>query len=283
MSRSAKELLTSEKTIAGFRYSDFLGILLMIIPFTISIIFNDSVEESHYFLFIQLSYSIRNINIHPNLLSTLCAVLFYASLIIRYEGVFRAKNLFEALVSILRTFLNCWVLSSLVSISLFPASNSTGNLTIIGFLNNPQSTLLIIALLLSWLGMKAIAGFSWVLFIVAAWRHVLEINSSMGMLGAVFILTLALSLFLQIKNYAIISDFMYDFRSMVSSRSNKNREEIITAVDVAHSQFAFSNKSFLFSQTHDVKIDYDALDVNKDGIIDEKDILLINQHGKDEK
>ena len=160
-------------------------------------------------------------------------------------------------------------------------------MTISECLKNPQSTLLIFALLLSWLGMKAIAGFSWILFIVAAWRHFLEINSAMGMLGAIFILTLALSLFLQIKNYAVISDFMYDFRSMLTPHSNRVRKYVNNTVEIVQSSLDFPGIAQKSPDTtahgENVKIDLDALDVNKDGIFDDKDIMLLHKTKKDKE
>ena len=53
------------------------------------------------------------------------------------------------------------------------------------------------------------------IFIFVAMGHVNDVNNSMGMLGALYIITIAISLFLQISNYSDIRDFVNDFRVSV--------------------------------------------------------------------
>lgn len=148
-------------------------------------------------------------------------------------------------------------------------------------------------LLLSWLGMKTIAGYSWVLFIIAAWKHLLEINDVMGMWGAVFVLTIALSLFLQVKDLTVLGDFMQEFRSNTNPWTDRVRKEIRTAASdlqgrvsdiIVNERTSFASSASGGSrptrstvQESGVSIDFEALDVNKDGVIDEKDFVLLQK------
>ncbi len=282
--------MTSEREILGFRLSDLLGVIIMIIPFLISILFKYT-EEGISFWFIQLS-SDKTTSIRPGLISAVCAVIFYASFITRYDGMFRAKNLFETLVSIVRAFLNCWVIASIIS-TVVPTTIPEKSSTLSVFFNNPESTLLLLAILLSWLGMKTIAGYSWVLFIVAAWKHLLIVNSTMDMWGAVFVLTFAISLFLQVKDYTVMRDFMQEFRGkamrVAASTSMEINAAANDALKKAHNvtEFVKENVSaytdIVFSSSEGsvkpakVKLNLEALDLNKDGVVDEKDFMVLQQ------
>ena len=293
MQDKIKAVATSDKEVMGFRLNDLLGICMMVIPFLISVKFSHQ-GPGNYFLFIQTSPGVKS-SIRPNLISSICALVFYASLVVRYTGIFRAGNLFEGFVSSVRAFLNCWVISALVSLAI-PTNISSNGTPMTGFFSSPQSTLLIIALLLSWLGMKTIAGYSWILFIVAAWSHLLELNSAMGMLGAVFIITLGISLFLQIKDYANIREFMQDFRAKGRGYASKMQDDINSAAfDASEKAQRFGNAvsehidaytgikhpSSDKLQQNGVKINLEALDLNKDGMVDDKDFeLLYNNKSK---
>ena len=77
---------------------------------------------------------------------------------------------------------------------------------------NSEVAFLLFTVLLSWLGMKTVAGYSWIIFIFVATSHMIKVYNSMGMLGAIYIISIAISLFLQISNYSDIKGFFNDFR-----------------------------------------------------------------------
>jgi len=291
MKDKIKAAMISENRILGFRVSDLLGILIMIIPLIITIRFQQEIPGK-YFLFFQIQQG-KTESIRPGLISMLIAVIFYLSLMVRYEGVFRKRNLFEVFVSIVRMTVNCWVIAALVTLVIPETGNQGSSLFAFLFSGN-QSTILVIALLLSWLGMKTIAGFSWVLFIAAAWSHLTQIDAAMKMGGAIFVLTFALSLFLQIKDYTDIKDFWKEFKQKARPVSDEIKTEINAAADDATekarmvsgfvvNQLSTSNRVHFTPSTNEkqspkaVKINLEALDFNKDGVVDDKDFIFLKQ------
>ena len=141
-----KPAVESEKRIRGFRWEDLLGVAIMVIPFLISVFFFHFVPGRRI-LFVQITHD-ESINIKPNLISMLCSVAFYASLMVRYEGIFRVRNGFEAFVSILRAVLNCWVIAALVTL-IIPTEVISRGFAISDFFRNWESTMLLFALLFS--------------------------------------------------------------------------------------------------------------------------------------
>lgn len=208
-------VVKEEKGFSRFSTTDLLGIAIMIIPFIISIVFKHF--KPNKFLFITTKQG-EIINVQPNMVTSIFAVLFYAALIARYN-IFRAANMAEGLISSARAFLNCWVLSSLLSLAI-PSKIFDDN-SIFSLLKqgNKEAFFFTFAVILSWLGMKTIAGYSWIIFIFVAMGHVNDVNKAMGMLGPVYIITIAISLFLQISNYSDIRDFINDFRVSVPKQN----------------------------------------------------------------
>ena len=193
--------------IRDFSAADLLGIAIMLIPFVISIAFEKHISKT----FIIFKTGKEAVNIHPNMITSIFAVAFYAALLARYN-IFRAGNIFEGIISSVRTFLNCWVLSSLISIALPAKEINTNTNTLKTLLQNKEVTFFVLAVILSWLGMKTIAGYSWIIFVLVACANMDKISNHMGMWGALFIITLTISLFLQISSYSNIKDFLSDFR-----------------------------------------------------------------------
>ena len=236
------------------------------------------------------------------------AVAFYAALIIRFD-FFKSNNLGQAIISSIRTFLDCWVIASLLSI-VIPTKEANSSI----FVNMFQSTQLLsllFAVVLTWLGMKSIAGYGWIVFIIAAASNLMKVNNAFERLGAVFIITAAISMFLQVKDLNNIKDFISDFKVGSSKYTSQIRGSINGAVyDAANQAYVVTDyvKKSIGRQSsfepyvphltltpedtrpssadsserdkpsnHGVKIDYEALDLNKDGVFDEKDLLLMHE------
>ena len=282
MKEHTKKVLTEKKTVLGFEIADIIGVFLLLIPFIISLMpitYSEDVSKKIWFIkvgtiTIQQSYSLI-----PTTIPSILAVAFYGSLIVRYN-IFKKDNIIESVISVLRTFLLCWTIASLLKPILSNQENYT------------STYLLIAAVVLSWLGMKTIAGYSWIFFIVAAAMNYVKFDEIIGGRGALFIITLAISLFLQIKDLSKISDFVSDFKVSTASYSESVKGEIHAAVSDATERVASAGSFvkqtvqgagvFIGKLNNDtgssgrgVNIDFEALDVNKDGVVDEKDIKAL--------
>ncbi len=289
------------KTILGFHPTDLLGILIMIIPFYIS--FKEFSYVKDLFLWVTKT---DTKTIQPGMVSALCAVIFYVALILRCQ-LFKIGTFAEGLVSTIRAFLNCWVIASLMT--MIVPTEIVKDLTLSAFLKNNQSTLLLLGLVLSWLGMRTLSGYCWILFIIAAWENLLVLDRAMGMWGAVYIITIAISLLLQITNYVKLSDLLQDFKGEISKHSTTVKANINLAAKDAQNRaqrtadYVMANvvksgsvhPSFHVSKTGVTRIEdknpkpsqsvpagdardlLKALDVNGDGVIDEKDIDLLRK------
>ena len=138
----------------------------------------------------------------------------------------------QAFISGIRFFLNCWVIASLISVVITSGDHTVGFLI---FQFN-TSSILLIAVLFTWLGMKTIAGYSWIVFILAGISHAQEVDAAMGKTGAVFIITFAISMLLQIENYAHIQNFADDFRVAAGKYSGAVKESLRAAGNDASSR-----------------------------------------------
>lgn len=284
-------ILTSEKPILGFRPADLLGILFMIIPFVISIIWEGKIRTPLTFI----THKYKTTDILPCAITMLLAVVFYAALIVRFD-FFKADNLAQALISSLRTFLDCWVLASLLSIVLPSTQNKS--LTVIQLIKEPQIMLLFFAVILTWLGMRTVAGYSWIFFILTAGRNAFAKNNAMDVVGAVFILTTTISLFLQVKDLSLAKDFFQDFKAETRGFSRQVNNNINYAAFDAKKRVYVVSESVRKSipgagvanlsatqpeitrdteTSRGVRIDLKALDINGDGVVDEKDFELLRK------
>ena len=282
MKENTKRILTDRKTVLGFELADLIGIMLLLIPFTISILtikYNEEITKTFLGIKTGTETIEKSITMRPTTNSSLIAVAFYTSLIVRYS-IFKKESIAEIIVSVLRTFLLCWTIAALIQ-------------PILGDEKDPVSIyLLIAAVALSWLGMKTIAGYSWFFFIAAAAKNYQEFNNHAGWLGAVFIITLAVSLYLQIKDLSKISDFITDFKVSTTPYSNSIKESMHAAAHDASKRAAYAGEvvkqtaqaatgSLLGRQQGNadgkqkVDVNYEALDVNKDGLVDEKDLKIL--------
>ena len=206
MKKDVKNILTERKTVFGFTIADLFGILIMIIPCAISALWESETSQRVIPFIPWITKTVQH-NIQPGLIATFFAVVFYAALIVRYN-IFRKESLIEAIISAIRMFLDCWALSALIGTVVENGADKNGLITIFAFQFNTYFMLLL-AVILSWIGMKTLSGYSWILFIIAGLKHLEEINDAMGMSGAALILAIAISLFLQINDFSNITDFMH--------------------------------------------------------------------------
>lgn len=302
-------LVTAKKTFWGFKPADLLGIIIMIIPFYISFRPFPVTVESYKKIFLFIGKHVtenQNVKITPNMVSMLCSVAFYCALIARL-GLFKTGTLSEGAISAVRTFLNCWVIAALF-VMIVPTDKVRG-MTWSAFLQNNESLFLLLGVILAWIGMRTISGYCWILFILAAWRHLIELNQAMATWGAVFVITLVVSLLLQISSYANLSDILQEFGGStakyavaVGDNMSAAAADVTQKVDAAstyvrkkvmpasqnqtqvgpkpvyyvgkNAEQNVPSRSMPAGNAEDI---LKALDANGDGVVDEKDIELLRK------
>ena len=203
-----KKDVLEKSTIWDYSISEIFGIILMVIPCLICIFVS---TKSKLFPW-------KSFNIKPCFESAMCAAAFYVSLIIRYD-FFKKDNLGHTIVSSVQTFVNMLALSGLLA-SVFNTNNKLA------------MPFMVSAIVLGWLGMRTIAGYSWILFVAAAVCSVGNANK-IGEAGAIFIITMVLSLLLQVPKISDIQMFIDDFKVPAKNLSNSVKEEISAAADDA--------------------------------------------------
>ena len=314
------EIRNSQKTILGLEPIDFLGILIMLIPFLISFksFTYSEIGPKFEWWFIRLGRTTTDtkVNLNPGLVSALCAVAFYFPLIIRLD-LFKADALLDGILSVVRTFLNCFVIAALLSIIV--TTQHIDKPTFEAFFQNHQTGFLFMGIVLSWIGMRTISGYCWILFIVAAFSSFTRYDRAMGIWGAVFIITLSISLFLQLSAHVKVTDVVKEFRGSFNSVASTTRVNMsVAAADATQrandvSTFVKDNvaaytpikirttpqnqtpvgtkpvyyvgknteqttpvpsRSMPEGNAEDI---LKALDVNGDGVVDEKDIELLRK------
>jgi hypothetical protein len=177
-----------------------LSLVFMAVPVFISFMtFTVEVEKKILWIFPQtetVSFSIS-----PSFISTLTAIILYLSVVVRYR-----LKLFSDVYETLIICLNILFCASFLEM-FFPKE-----IWNIPFINISSQSFLLGAVILSWIGMRAIAGFVWIfLFIIAATR-IAGLNAAMGHLGAAYILSAFISIGLQLKDSVrMIYSFKNDF------------------------------------------------------------------------
>jgi hypothetical protein len=132
------------------------------------------------------------ISLAPSMLSTMIAIALYSAVIIRLKGLQNSFNCAS------ETILSCLTILFCASFISFLSGKET--IQIFWFkLFISGKVLLTFAVLLSWIGMAAIAGFIWVaLFIFAATRILLG-DLAMGFWGNIYVLSAFLGIVFQLK------------------------------------------------------------------------------------
>jgi hypothetical protein len=122
----------------------------------------------------------------PSLLTTLVAILLYASVVMR-----RHKLIFKDLYDTVITILNILFCASFIGLFI------SGEPWPIPLININSRTFLIIAIIFSWIGISALAGFIWIFLFIVAIPRMATADILMGAYGVVYILSGFLSIGLQ--------------------------------------------------------------------------------------
>jgi hypothetical protein len=177
-----------------------LSIVFMAIPVLISFEpFRVVIEKTFLWVF----HRTKEVpfSISPSLVSTLAAIMLYLSIIIRYN-----RKMFSDVYETIIICLNILFCASFMEI-FFPKG-----IWNIPFINISSQSFLLIAIILSWVSMRAIAGFIWIFLFILAVTRIAGLNVAMGNLGVVYILSAFVSMGLQMgDSIKIISSFRNDF------------------------------------------------------------------------
>ncbi len=128
----------------------------------------------------------------PVLSSTLFAVIIYMGLVLRRIVSFNASKGVNLFLKLGLMGLNVLFIASFLGVFL------NGSVKIWGFPEINGQVLLIISILLTWLGMKTIAGYVWIVLFILAIGSMKECSNAMGAWGCVYILSAFFSIFFQL-------------------------------------------------------------------------------------
>lgn len=201
-----KQILTKEEPVFDFRIPDLFGILLMGVVFVLILVWNHSAKQSIFQATLNFVLRKGRFTLSPNISSTIFACIFYGALIARYPAVFKQKNLLQAIVSSFRAFFNIWALATILSI-LMPTKKFN-----LDWFSNYQTIAFIFGLIMTWLGMRTIAGYSWIIFFITFALRLKDMNTKPELIGIFIVMLAAISLFLQVLNFSDVKDFFQDFR-----------------------------------------------------------------------
>ena len=137
---------------------------------------------------IKIGGSSEEKNLRPELLNTLFAVILYSGVVIRNKF-----EIFKDPLKIVLCIVNILFLASLTGVFI-------DNDFKLPFADISGYAILYFAIGMSWLGMKSISGYAWVILLVCSIGNMTKINDAMGFLGATYILSAFTSLGMQIAS-----------------------------------------------------------------------------------
>lgn len=155
----------------------------------------------------------------PNLLSTLAAIALYAGVVIRNK-----LEIFTETLKVILCVVNVLFLASLTTV--FVSSKPWS----IPFFSISNYAILIVAIALSWLGMKAISGYAWIILLITSIGQMTKVNEAMGFNGTIYILCAFISLGMQLASGFLVVDFnslkseFYNTKEIVVGDMNKSIE-----------------------------------------------------------
>lgn len=190
------------------KFRKFLAIIFMAFPVLISffVTFTVGIEKEAGILWWKKQWTEQvSFSISPSFISTLAAILLYLSVVVRYRLKNFSNGLFSSVYELLIICLNILFCASFLEI-FFPKE-----IWSIPFINISSQTFLLIAIILSWIGMRAIAGFVWIFLFILAVIRLAGLNVAMGNLGVAYILSAFVSMGLQLNDLHILSSFKNDF------------------------------------------------------------------------
>jgi hypothetical protein len=175
-------------------------LVFMIIPIILSLLeYRGVVNKSYFFNFVNTTKQI-SANIRPDFIPMLGAVLLMGSIYVRKL----TPDNFTIPSKLVFFMVNTWFFASFIK-AFF--SSKPWNIPLIDISSN---SFLVMTIMFSWIGMRSIAGFSWILVILGALSSITDVNNAMGVWGAVYILCAFISLILQGNYESFVSQIKQD-------------------------------------------------------------------------
>jgi len=175
------------------------------------------------FVNFEIGRSSKEMTLMPNLLSTLFAVILYSGVVIRNKF-----EIFKNPLKIVLCIVNVLFLSTITGVFI------AGDFKL-PFVNINGYAILFFAIVMSWLGMKSISGYAWIILLVCSLGHMTRVSASMGFVGAIYILSSFISLGMQIASGYLSVDkeaFKRDFYNTGNAISVDINQSIETSKKV---------------------------------------------------
>ena len=208
----------------------FLSCVFMFIPVLLSLFTYHYHYIGHIF-FVIPKHKVEDVIIHPDVITTMYAVFMYSSLLVRgiVDIDLKTEKTPILVMRIVLLSLNVLFIASFLSIFVNAKT----------FLGVSSQALFIFAIALSWLGVKSIAGYVWVLLFLLSLGNISKINEAMGLFGAIYVLSAFISIAFQFipnnKFSELAQAFKSDFKVAKTeiqedlSEAKKTTEKIIKA------------------------------------------------------
>ena len=160
-------------------------------------------------------------SIKPGLLSTLIAVVLYLSVVVRHR-----KKLFTDAYDTIITLLNILFCASFLTVFV------NGKPWPIPFIKISSHSVLIVAIIMSWLGMSVFSGFIWIFLFLVAISRMATVDIAMGTAGVVYILSAFLSIGMQSDN---IGDVFEEIKNGFFGTANRIKNDASSSISAAKS------------------------------------------------
>ncbi len=206
------------------RTAEIAGVFIMCVPVILTFLpYKLSIEKTYLWFF---THKIeKTVSIQATMLTALAAIFIYSSYLVRY-GFFKKENKEQVIFSVVQAVVNVWAISGLCS--MFVGNNVWS----LPFFNISGQTFLLMVVGLSWIGAKSIAGFLWILLIFAGISHITEINSAMGVYGALYVVLFFVSFLLQVSDIVHFEDLKNDFCGKAAKAENTIKKDVCASKKV---------------------------------------------------
>ena len=174
------------RTLHLLNGKEFFSILLMIISCLFSFKSYTYIHDGFW------KDTLKTFTIVPGFLPLVFAILLYVSLFVK-GFISIPKNVYNYLIMVCDIIF----LSSFMTIFI---SNEKWKLFGLFELPFTAQTLAILAILISYLGIKAVSGFAWIALFICGFSHLMEIDSAMGLYVIPYIICAFISILLQVQD-----------------------------------------------------------------------------------
>lgn len=124
------------------------------------------------------------VTLSPTLITTIIAILIYSAIIIR-----NFKKYYSEIPKLVLSIINILFLAGFLSVFLGE------KVTILGL---DTRALLFAGILMSWLGIRSITGYIWIILVLLGTTRMSEVDKAMGSMGVIYIMCAYLSIVVQI-------------------------------------------------------------------------------------